>query len=40
MRNHVLAALAALATLALVSCGVPSTPDFVRTVAMSDRYEV
>jgi predicted outer membrane protein len=35
-----LAALATLATLALVSCGAPSTPDFVQTVAMSDMYEV
>ena len=40
MTNHVLVALAALATLALVSCGAPSTPDFVQTVAMSDMYEV
>ena len=40
MRNYVLAALAVLATLSLVSCGAPSTPDFVQTVAMSDIYEV
>jgi putative membrane protein len=40
MRNHVLAALATLATLTLVSCGAPSTPDFVQKVAMSDMYEV
>ena len=40
MRNHMLAALATLATLTLVSCGAPSTPDFVQTVAMSDMYEV
>jgi putative membrane protein len=40
MRNHLLAALAALATLALVSCGAPSTPDFVKKAAMSDMFEV
>jgi putative membrane protein len=40
MRNHLMAALAALATLALVSCGGPSTPDFVRKAASSDLYEV
>jgi putative membrane protein len=40
MRNHFLAALAVLAPIALVSCGAPSTPDFVQTAAMSDMYEV
>jgi putative membrane protein len=40
MRNHFLAALAVLATIALVSCGAPSTPDFVQTAAMSDMYEI
>ena len=40
MSNHLLAALAILATLALVSCGAPSTPDFVEKAAMSDLYEV
>jgi putative membrane protein len=40
MRNHLMAALAALATLALVSCGAPSTPDFVKKAASSDLYEV
>lgn len=40
MRNHILAALAALATLALVSCGAPSTPDFVKKAVMSGMYEV
>jgi putative membrane protein len=40
MRNLILAALAALATLALVSCGAPSTPDFVKNAALSDMYEV
>jgi putative membrane protein len=40
MRNHLLAALAALATLALVSCGAPSTPDFVKKAATSDMFEV
>ena len=34
MRNHLMAALAALATLALVSCGAPSTPDFVKKAAV------
>ena len=29
-----------MATLALVSCGVPSTPDFVKKAASSDLYEV
>ena len=40
MRNPLLAALAAMATLALVSCGVPSTPVFVEEAASSDLYEV
>ena len=40
MQTYLLAALASLATLALVSCGAPSTPDFVKRVAMSDMYEV
>jgi len=40
MRNPFLAVLAVLATLALVSCGAPSTPDFVRKAAASDLYEV
>jgi putative membrane protein len=40
MRNHFWAALAALATLALVSCGAPSTTDFVKKAADSDLYEV
>jgi len=37
MRSYV---IAALATLALVGCGAPSTPDFVQKAAMSDMYEV
>ena len=40
MRNPLMAALAAMATLALVSCGVPSTPVFVEEAASSDLYEV
>jgi len=40
MRNHLLAALALLAASALVSCGVPSRPEFIRTAAISDMYEV
>jgi predicted outer membrane protein len=40
MRTHLLGALASLATLALVSCGAPSTPEFVQKGAMSDMYEV
>ena len=40
MRNHFWAALATLATLALVSCGAPSTTDFVKKAADSDLYEV
>jgi putative membrane protein len=35
-----LAAMAVAATLTLVACGAPSTPDFVQKVAMSDMYEV
>lgn len=40
MSKPLLAALAALATLALVSCGAPSTPSFAKKAAMSDLYEV
>ena len=40
MSNHLLAAFVSLATLALVSCGAPSTPDFVKKAATSDLYEV
>ena len=40
MRNHLLAALAVFATMALVSCGAPSTPEFIQTAAMSDMYEI
>jgi putative membrane protein len=41
MSNHLLAVLATVATLALVSCGgAPTTPDFVKKAAMSDLYEV
>jgi putative membrane protein len=40
MPNRLLAALAVVATIALVSCGAPSTPDFVQTAAMSDMYEI
>ena len=32
--------IAALASVALASCGGPSTPDFVHKAAMSDMYEV
>jgi putative membrane protein len=32
--------IAALASMALASCGAPSTPDFVQKAAMSDMYEV
>ena len=39
MRTRLLAALAVLATIALASCGAPSTPDFVQTTAMSDEIE-
>ena len=37
MRSYV---IAAVATLALVGCGAPSTPDFLQKAAMSDMYEV
>ena len=37
MRSYV---IAALATLALVGCGAPSTPEFIQKAAMSDMYEV
>lgn len=40
MRNLIFAAFASLATLALVSCGAPSTPEFVTKAAHSDLYEV
>jgi putative membrane protein len=40
MRNHLLAVFALLATIALVSCGTPSTPEFIRTAVISDMYEV
>jgi putative membrane protein len=39
MRN-LLTAFAALATLALVSCAAPSTPEFARKVALNDLFEV
>ena len=40
MRARLLTALAVLGPIALVSCGAPSTSDFVQTAAMSDMYEV
>jgi putative membrane protein len=40
MRSHLLAALGLLVTIALASCGAPSTPEFVQKAAMSDMYEV
>ena len=40
MSNRLLSILAVSVTLALASCGAPSTPDFVRKAAMSDLYEV
>jgi putative membrane protein len=40
MSNRLLAVLSGFVTLALVSCGAPSTPDFVKKAAMSDLYEV
>jgi predicted outer membrane protein len=39
MRTRSLTALVVLATIALVSCGAPSTSDFVQTAAISDMYE-
>lgn len=39
MRHPLLAALAILATIALASCGAPTTPEFVQKAAMSDMYE-
>jgi putative membrane protein len=40
MSNRLTAALAVAASLALASCGAPSTPDFARKAALSDLYEV
>ncbi len=40
MSTRLLAALAVVATLALASCGAPSTPDFVKKTAMGDLYEI
>jgi putative membrane protein len=40
MKNLWVASLALLASLALASCGAPSTPDFAQKVVMSDLYEV
>jgi len=40
MRTPLTTALAVLDPIALVSCGAPSTSDFVQTAAMSDMYEV
>jgi putative membrane protein len=40
MRNRLLAILAIVTTVALASCGAPSTPDFVKRAAMSDLYEI
>jgi putative membrane protein len=40
MRTRLLTVLAVLGPIALVSCGAPSTSDFVQTAAMSDMYEV
>jgi putative membrane protein len=40
MRRPFLADLALFIPLALVACGVPATPDFVRQAAMSDLYEI
>jgi putative membrane protein len=40
MRTRLLTVLAVLGPIALVSCGAPSTSDFVQTAAMSDMYEI
>ena len=40
MSNRLLVVLAVGVTLALASCGAPSTPDFARKAAMTDLYEV
>jgi putative membrane protein len=40
MKIQVLAAMAIAATLSLAACGAPSTPDFAKTAATSDMYEV
>jgi putative membrane protein len=41
MRSKFVGALIVLAAaIGLVSCGGPTTPDFVQKAAMSDRYEV
>jgi len=40
MSNRLTAVLAVAATLALASCGAPSTPDFVKKAAQTDLYEI
>jgi putative membrane protein len=40
MRHYFVAALAMTCSLALASCGAPSTPNFVQKAAMSDLYEI
>jgi putative membrane protein len=40
MKNLWMAGVALLTSLALASCGAPSTPDFVQKAAMSGMYEV
>lgn len=40
MKNRLWAVLGTLAALALVSCGGPSTPDFVKKAAKSNLYQV
>jgi putative membrane protein len=37
MRNLL---VAVVASMALIGCGAPSTPDFIQNAAMSDMYEV
>ena len=37
MRNLL---IAMVASMALIGCGAPSTPDFIQKAAMSDMYEV